>query len=71
MSLSKSYTVSEGKMFFSNLALEERNVQVKFDLKLSVWTFDLYPKDSILVSWDGHQQPPREWVPKINKIVGF
>ena len=41
MSLSKSYTVSEGKMFFSNLALEERNMQVKFDLKLSVDSLEM------------------------------
>ena len=45
MSLSKSYTVSEGKMFFSNLALEERNMLVKFDLKESMYSLevDIWP----------------------------
>ena len=36
-----TYTVSEGKVFFLNLALTERNMQVKFDLKLSVYSLGL------------------------------
>ena len=36
------YTVSEGKVFgFFNLALMEKNMQVKFDLKLSVYSLVL------------------------------
>ena len=40
------YTVSEGKVFFFNLALTERNMLVKSDLTLSVYSFDLYPLNS-------------------------
>ena len=32
------YRVSEGKVFFFNLALTERNLQIKFNLKLSVYS---------------------------------
>ena len=33
-----TYTVSEGKVVFFNLVLTERNMQVEFDLKLSVYS---------------------------------
>ena len=37
-----TYNVSEDKLFFfSNLALTERNMQLKFDLKLSVYSLGL------------------------------
>ena len=36
-----SYTVSEGKVFFFNLALTERNMQIEFNLKLSVYSLGL------------------------------
>ena len=71
----QKYTVSEGKVFFFNLALTERNMQVKFDLKLSVYSLGLeiwplsFKFNFGLMGWP--QQPPRERVPKFNKIVGF
>ena len=70
-----NYTVSEGKVFFLNLAMTERNMQVKFDLKLSVYSLGLniwplsFEFDFSLMGWP--PQPPRERVPKINKIVSF
>ena len=60
---------------FFNLALTERNMQVKFDLKLSVYSLglDIWPLSFKfnfgLMGWP--PQPPRERVPKINKTVGF
>ena len=50
-------------------------MQVKFDLKLSVYSLGLdiwllsFTFNFCLMGWPS--QPPRERVPKINKIVGF
>ena len=64
-----------GQSGFFNLALTERNMQVKFDLKLSVYSLglDIWPLSFKfnfgLMGWP--QQPPRERVPKINRTEGF
>ena len=64
-----------GQNGFFNLVLTERNMQVKFDLKLSMYSLDLdiwslsFKFNFGLMGWP--PQPPRERVPKINKIVGF
>ena len=64
-----------GQSVFFNLALTERNMQVKFDLKLSVYSLglDIWPLSFKfnfgLMGWP--PQPPRERVPKINKTEGF
>ena len=69
------YTVSEGKVFFFDLALTEVNMQIEFDWKLSVYSLGLdiwllsFKSKSGLMGWP--PQPPRERVLKINKIVGF
>ena len=61
--------------FFFNFALTERNVQVEFVLKVSVYSLGLdmwhlmFKFNFGLIGWP--PQPPRERVPKINKIVGF
>ena len=60
---------------FFNLVLTERNMQVKFDLRLSVYSLSVdiwllsFKFNFGLIGWP--PQPPRERVPKINKIVGF
>ena len=64
-----------GQNGFFNLVLTERNVHVKFDLMLSVYSLGLdiwlltFEFNFGLIGWPS--QPPRERVPKINKIVGF
>ena len=64
-----------GQSGFFNLALTERNMQVKFDLKLTVYSLGLdiwllpFEFNFGLIGWP--PQPPRERVPKINKTVGF
>ena len=64
-----------GQSGFYNLALTERNMQIKFDLKLSVYSLGVdiwllsFKFNFGLMGWP--LQPPRERVPKINKIVGF
>ena len=69
------HSVRGQSFFFFNLALTERNMHVKFDLKLSVYSLGLeiwplsFKFNFGLMGWP--QQPPRERVPKINKIVGF
>ena len=65
----------QGQSGFFNLVLTERNMQVKYDLKLSVYSLGLeiwllsFKFNFGLMGWP--QQPPRERVPKFNKIVGF
>ena len=62
-----------GQNGFFNLVLTERNVHVKFDLMLSVYSLGLdiwlltFKFNFGLIGWP--PQPPREMVPKINKIV--
>ena len=64
-----------GQSGFFNLAQTEGNMQIKFDLKLSVYSLGVdiwllsFKFNSGLIGWP--PQPPRERVPKINKIVGF
>ena len=64
-----------GQSGFFDLALTGRNMQVKFNLKLSVYSLDLeiwplsFKFNFGLMGW--LQQPPRERVTKFNKIVGF
>ena len=64
-----------GQSVFFNLALTEGNMQIKFDLKLSVYSLGVdiwllsFKFNSGLMGWP--PQPPRERVLKINKIVGF
>ena len=64
-----------GQSGFFNLALTEGNMQIKFDLKLSVYSLGLeiwplsFEFNFGLMGWP--QQPQRERVPKFNKIVGF
>jgi hypothetical protein len=60
-----------GQSGFFNLALTEGNVQIKFDLKVSVYSLglDIWLLSFGLMGWP--PQPPRERVLKINKIVGF
>ena len=66
--ISTWYTVSEGKVFFFDLVLTERDMQVEFDLKLSVYSLGadiwlLFFKFNLgLMGWP--PQPPRERVPK-------
>ena len=64
-----------GQSGFFNLAQTEGNMQIKFDLKLSVhllgveiWLLS-FKFNSGLMGWP--PQPPRERVLKINKIVDF
>ena len=64
-----------GQSGFFNLALTEGNMQIKFDLKLSVYSSGV---DIWLLSFEFNfgpvgwpPQPPRERVLKINKIEGF
>ena len=58
-----------------NLALTERNMQVRFGFKLSVYSlglpFDLCPLNSILVSWDGLNSLEEKGLKKTNIIVGL
>ena len=60
--------------WFFNLALTEGNMQIKFALKLSVYSLGLdiwllpFKFNSGLMRWP--PQPPRERVLKINKVVG-
>ena len=62
-------------MFFFDLVLTERNMQIKFDLRLSVYSLGVdirllsFKFNFGLMGWP--PQPPRERVPKINKIMGF
>ena len=71
----KQFTVAEAKVFLLNLALTEKNMQVKFNLKLSVYSLGLeiwplfFKFNFGLMGWP--QQPPRVRVPKFNKKVGF
>ena len=64
-----------GQSVFFNLVLTERNMQVEFDLKLSVYSLGVdiwllsFKFNFGLMGWP--PQPPRERVQKINKIVGF
>ena len=64
-----------GQSGFFDLVLTERNTQIKFDLRLSgyslgvdIWLLS-FKFNFGLMGWP--PQPPRERVPKINKIVGF
>ena len=68
------HCVREQSGFF-DLAQTERNMQIKFDLKLSgyslgvdIWLLS-FKFNSGLMGWP--PQPPRERVLKINKIVDF
>ena len=73
--MSWGFTLCPRAKWFFNLALTERNMQVKFDLKLSVYSLGLeiwhlsFKFNFCLMGWP--QQPPRERVPKFSKIVGF
>ena len=64
-----------GQSVFFDLVLTERNMQIKFDLRLSVYSLGVdiwllsFKFNFGLMGWP--PQPPRERVPKINKIVGF
>ena len=64
-----------GQSVFFNLALTERNKQVKFDLKLFVYSLGVdiwllsFKFSFGIMGWP--PQPPRERVLKINKIGGF
>ena len=64
-----------GQSGFFNLVQTERNVQIKFDLKLSEYSLGVdiwllsFKFNSGLMGWP--PQPPRERVLKINKIVVF
>ena len=64
-----------GQSVFFNLVLTESNMQVEFDLKLSVYSLGVdiwllsFKFNFGLMGWP--PQPPRERVSKINKIVGF
>ena len=64
-----------GQSGFFDLVLTERNMQIKFDLRLSVYSLGVdiwllsFKFNFGLMGWP--PQPPRERVPKINKIVGF
>ena len=64
-----------GQSGFFDLVLTERNMQIKFDLRLSVYSLGVdiwllsFKFNFGLMGWP--LQPPRERVPKINKIVGF
>ena len=64
-----------GQSGFCNLALTERNIQIKFYLKLSVYSLGVeiwllsFKFNFGLMGWP--PQPPRDRVLKINKIVGF
>ena len=68
------HSVRRQSVFF-NLTLTERNMQIKFYLKLSVYSLDLdiwpltFEFNFGLIGWP--PQPPRERVPKINKILYF
>ena len=72
---SQIYSVRGQNVFFFNLVLTERNMQVEFGLKLSVYSLGvdiwlLSLKFNFgLMGW--HPQPPKERVLKINKIVDF
>ena len=70
-----TYTASEGKVVFFNLALAEGKIQIKFGLKVFVYSLGVdiwllsFKFNFGLMGWP--LQPPRERVPKINKIVRF
>ena len=70
-----TYRVSEGKVFFLNLALRERNIQVRLYLKVVLKSLDVdiliirtnFQKSNI--GWP--QQPPTEKIPNVSEKLDF